>query len=409
MKKVILTAGMLTALAPILSSEIAFANTVTEVSVKNEYVRGIEETLNTTGKVNLSSSTVLNIRSTPSTNSKVVGKIKGGSTIKIIGKASNGWYKVKYNNVTGYSSNKYILLTANESVSGNKGKVNTTTSNLNIRKGSGTQYPVIGKLSPRTIVTILKEESNGWYYIESNGKKGYVSENYITKVSGSYSSSTSQNIYTNNIGKIATVNTKVLNLRSGGSTKYSIINKLYSGNNVKILDSNKSGWYKVELSSGLVGWCSGEYLTNFRVGNLNSSSSSDLNSSTSENQSAKAQAVINLAKSKLGCSYEWGAEGPNTFDCSGFTYYVYKQSTGVSLPRVSRDQAKVGKYVAKSDLQPGDLIFFDSNYGSNVNHVGIYIGNDQMIHSPKPGDVVKITNISSNYYKKAYVTARRVL
>lgn len=118
----------------------------------------------------------------------------------------------------------------------------------------------------------------------------------------------------------------------------------------------------------------------------------------------KASRLISVAKSKLGCRYVWGATGPNTFDCSGFTQWSYKQ-IGINIPRVSGDQGKAGTYVAKSNLQPGDLIFFKSP----ISHVGMYIGNGEMIHAPSTGDVIKIVNINSSYYKKNYNTARRFL
>ncbi len=102
--------------------------------------------------------------------------------------------------------------------------------------------------------------------------------------------------------------------------------------------------------------------------------------------------VVSIAKRYLGARYVWGAEGPNTFDCSGFTMFVYRQ-VGVRLPRVSRDQIHAGQRVSRSDLQPGDLVFF----GSPIHHVGIYVGGGKMIHSPRTGDVVKISPLHSDY------------
>ena len=88
--------------------------------------------------------------------------------------------------------------------------------------------------------------------------------------------------------------------------------------------------------------------------------------------------VVSVAKRYLGARYVWGAQGPNTFDCSGFTMYVYRQ-VGVRLPRVSRSQIFAGQRVSRGDLQPGDLVFF----GSPIHHVGIYVGGGMMIHSPQ--------------------------
>ena len=96
--------------------------------------------------------------------------------------------------------------------------------------------------------------------------------------------------------------------------------------------------------------------------------------------------IMTIARRYLGAPYVWGADGPNTFDCSGFTMFVYRQ-VGVSLPHSSRAQINVGQRVSRNDLQPGDLVFF----GSPIHHVGIYAGGGMMIHAPHSGDLVKIS------------------
>ena len=103
--------------------------------------------------------------------------------------------------------------------------------------------------------------------------------------------------------------------------------------------------------------------------------------------------VVNIAKKYLGAPYRWAAAGPNSFDCSGFTMYVYAQ-VGVSLPHSSRAQYGSGQRVSRSDLQPGDLVFF----GSPIHHVGIYVGGGNYIHSPRTGDVVKIVPMTRGDY-----------
>lgn len=111
--------------------------------------------------------------------------------------------------------------------------------------------------------------------------------------------------------------------------------------------------------------------------------------------------AVQLAKSKLGCKYVWGATGPNTFDCSGLMYWVAKQ-LGKSIPRTSKEQSRSGTPVSKANLLPGDLVFFANKNG--VHHVGMFIGNNEFIHSPQTGDVVKISKLSS---RKDYYCARR--
>ena len=101
-----------------------------------------------------------------------------------------------------------------------------------------------------------------------------------------------------------------------------------------------------------------------------------------------AQTAIDVAMAQRGKPYVWAASGPGSFDCSGLTAYAYK-AAGISLPHSSALQSRMGQAVSRAALQPGDLVFFYSP----VSHVGIYIGNGQMVHAPTSGDVVKVASI----------------
>lgn len=140
-----------------------------------------------------------------------------------------------------------------------------------------------------------------------------------------------------------------------------------------------------------------------------SSSSSSSSSGTTSSGNSKVDNVIAKAKSKLGKPYVWGATGPNSFDCSGLMYWSYKQGAGITLPRTSKEQAKYGTSVSKANLRPGDLIFFDTAGKGTVSHVGMVVGNGQMIHAPHSGDVVKIVSYNTNYYNSKYKGARRII
>ncbi|OPA76854.1 cell wall-associated hydrolase [Paenibacillus selenitireducens] len=126
--------------------------------------------------------------------------------------------------------------------------------------------------------------------------------------------------------------------------------------------------------------------------------------------SSKASTVISAGKKYLGVPYNFGAPSGSTksFDCSSFTQYIYKK-VGVNLPRTSIKQAKAGKYVSKSNLQPGDLIFSDTNRDGKINHVSVYMGNGKLLHTYKKGIGVTISDFKGSAWDRNYVTARRVL
>jgi len=133
---------------------------------------------------------------------------------------------------------------------------------------------------------------------------------------------------------------------------------------------------------------------------------SDIFSSSSSKKSAKITAI---AKKKLGRRYVWGATGKkNTFDCSGFTKYVYSKN-GISIPRTSINQSKYGKYVSRKNLKKGDLVFFDTSKRRKgyVNHVGIYLGNGKFIHASSAKKKVVITSLNKKFYSQRYKGARR--
>ena len=123
--------------------------------------------------------------------------------------------------------------------------------------------------------------------------------------------------------------------------------------------------------------------------------------------SANANAAVQLAQSFLGMPYRWGGSSPLTgFDCSGLIWYVYKQQ-GINLPRVAADQATVGTPIATvAELLPGDAVFFADSSGY-IHHMGIYIGDGKMVHSPHTGDVVRIADITTGYYARQFAGGRR--
>jgi cell wall-associated NlpC family hydrolase len=121
---------------------------------------------------------------------------------------------------------------------------------------------------------------------------------------------------------------------------------------------------------------------------------------------ADGYALSGTALSLRGAPYRFGGGDPNGFDCSGFVRYVYQQH-GVAMPREVRDQFRVGKKVDRGRLEPGDLVFF-STVAPGASHVGIVIGGDQFIHAPSARGVVRVEHLSSQYWSRRYIGAKRV-
>ncbi|WP_343003646.1 SH3 domain-containing protein [Clostridium sp. 2218st1_F5_2218SCRN_220325] len=338
----------------------------------------------------------VNFRTGPSTSYSSITVISKGSSIEVLSTSGN-WVNAKYNGKTGYIYKDYVSNSTSTSETTQTTKYVNTTAGLNVRTGPSTSYAKIVTLSYGQSVNVLST-SNGWSKINYNGSTGYVSSQYLqsTKPSSSSSSETSQTVkYVNT--------TSGLNMRTGPATSYAKITTIAYGQSVNVL-STSNGWSKINYS-GSTGYVSSQYLQSKKP----SSSSSSNSGSTSVSSSASS--VIAYAKTLLGKPYVWGAQGPNSFDCSGFTYYVFKNKAGIVLPRTSSAQSKYGTSVSWSNLKAGDLMFFDTNGANNgqVSHVGLYIGNGQMIHASSSQRKIVITSVNTSYYKNAFVNARRVL
>ena len=119
--------------------------------------------------------------------------------------------------------------------------------------------------------------------------------------------------------------------------------------------------------------------------------------------SGRAGVALRYAFKQIGDNYVWGAAGPIRWDCSGLTMRSYEQA-GVRLPHSSRAQFGYGRSIARSNLLPGDLVFF----GSPISHVGIYVGKNKMVHAPRPGAKVQIVEFGNYFGRKKYVGARRL-
>ena len=344
----------------------------------------------------------VHFRTGAGTNYSSMGILDKGVKVSYISESGN-WTKVEYDSKTGYICSDYL----------EKGESNATPTStmyttpeigLNLRKGPGTSYSVIRTLSKGTAVTV-HSSSNGWSKISVNGVEGYVSTSFLSSTNPSTNSSTSNETTSTTTTTMYVTPDAGLNLRKGPGTSYSVIKTLSKGTAVTVHSSN-NGWSNVS-ANGVEGYVSTSYLSSTKPSTSGSSSSSSSNSSTS----VSVDKVLDFAHQQLGKPYVWGAQGPNSFDCSGLIYYVYKNAANITLPRTSVEQSKFGTTVSKSNLKAGDLVFFDTNGPNNgaVSHVGIYAGEGQLIHASSSNKKIVKVNMETSYWNNTYVVAKRVL
>jgi cell wall-associated NlpC family hydrolase len=129
--------------------------------------------------------------------------------------------------------------------------------------------------------------------------------------------------------------------------------------------------------------------------------------SLEDSASGSRSNVISYAYNFIGRPYVWGAEGPRSFDCSGFTKYVYR-AFGVNLPHYTGSQIGEGSSVSRTNLKQGDLVFFITD-GASVSHVGIYIGDGEFIHASSGSGKIIVSNLGQSYYNSRYAGGRRIL
>ena len=270
------------------------------------------------------------------------------------------------------------------------------TDALRLRNEANTTSTILATASKGDTVVILEDAGNGWYKVDYNTVEGYMSSEYLTV--------STQADVTIGYGLVQ-ADGSTLNVRSGPGTSYDKVATL-SDNAVVTIVGIDNGWYKIKTSSGTVGYVSSEYMVTCKDSAGSRGDGTTAVAATSN--SSMGQQVVAYAKQFMGVPYVYGGNGPNSFDCSGFTSYIYRHF-GYTLNRTASTQLSNGTAVSKSELQPGDLVFFRYNTSYPASHVGIYIGNGQFIHASTNKYQVQIDQLLTGHYANVYIAARRIL
>lgn len=253
-----------------------------------------------------------------------------------------------------------------------------TGSVVNVRTGAGTGNEIIGKANYGTTYPALASQ-DGWFQISFNNTTAWICGSYFSVSPVSEENSR------------GAVSGDVVNIRTLPNLESSVITTVPQGTTLVIF-GEEEGWYKVSYQ-GMMGYISKDYF--LKEGMIKTAAIS------------AGQAIVDEALKHVGKAYVYGASGPNVFDCSGFALYVYRQF-GYSLNRTAADQMQHGTPVAKSELMPGDLVFFNNRGTRYIGHVGIYIGDNKMVHASTSTTGVIISDLDSGYYTERYAGARRI-
>ena len=277
-------------------------------------------------------------------------------------------------------------------------------TNVRVRSGAGTGYDILKTLDKGTLVELTVQEGD-WYRISYDGARGYIASQYVTR----YDSATG-------LSGAGKVTADVLNIRSAPKSGSTSLGTASHGA-VLTVTGIEGSWFAVSYN-GVSGYVASQYVLICSPSTADTSAPETPEETPAETPdetpadnpaaTVSGSEIVSLAQQYLGVPYVYGGSSPSGFDCSGFTMYIFAQ-VGVKLPHGATSQLSYGASVSRSELQPGDLVFFQ-DYGAVASHVGIYIGGDQFIHASSSyynGHCVVISSLTETYYNSHYYTARR--
>jgi cell wall-associated NlpC family hydrolase len=286
-----------------------------------------------------------------------------------------------------------LLATAGTATAEAASRSGVATTTVNIRTGASTSATVVGRLVRGQKITVIGAGSGDWVKVRFRSGTAYMDGEYLDR-SGARPAAPK---------RLPTAGTHIatadLNIRTGAGARHRVVAELPEGSVVTLTGRYGNGYAEFQ-HRGTLRWVYAAYLAE-AVGAGTPAGATPIATPIVQpapvTGSTRGEIALAFGRAQLGEPYAFGATGPNRWDCSGLTQAAWR-AAGVSIPRTTYTQIKIGQRVSRSDLRLGDLVFF---YGSRPSHVGLYAGNGMVLNAPRPGKTVSYSSISSMPYAGA--------
>ncbi len=377
----------------------------------------------------LTSGGSINLRAAADTESTILNVLELGTQVKVLDSIED-WCQIQTGDYTGYVKSEFLNADYNKvqevmlaTTKYQKGKV---TQSVNVRGLADENSVLLNQVGEGSEVIVLEKTDNGWLkvYFGQDYDIGYISAQY-TELGEIVDRKDINRKRTDRLMSIAREakikGTGEIAVKTLPQEESETIITLYNGSACKIV-SGGTNWTKIIVAAtNEIGYVKTSNVAEIvrevkkpvekKTEAAAKSAKTEKTTKTAKAASApvakgNGQALVNQAAKYLGVKYVYGGSSPSGFDCSGLVQYCCKK-LGVSVNRSARSQYSNGVAVSKSELQPGDLVFFSR--GGGISHVVIYAGNGQVIHAPRTGKTVSYQSLDTICGYSKYVGARRVM
>ncbi|MGB3307700.1 MAG: NlpC/P60 family protein [Thermomicrobiales bacterium] len=370
------------------------------------------------------------LRSLPSYDGETLGMFDEGTSVYVIDgpiAADDGslWYHVAAGDSEGYIVADWLALSGAPLYQEITGTA-WTNDDVNLRSGPSLADDSLAYLAAGTQVSLTGQTMDNWLSVEVDGTAGWIYAEFLGQDGGtastpSESTDTSESAQEESAvdwsGPTGTWHTNdSVNLRTDPSLSSGVVTVLPASAAANLTGAVQNGFAQASTDYG-DGWIAQEYLSEGAPESAPSAAESQPVPETPEASTPEAsapasgegQALVDYAMQFLGQAYVWAGNQPGGFDCSGLTQYVVQNVLGYDIGHGTAGQTAFGSPVDYGEWQAGDLIFFQNTGDAGISHVGIYIGNGQMIHAENPSTGVTISDVYSDYYTSHYYGAYRLV